>query len=108
MKNPFSFLRRKSAAPNRGSSLFHAIRARFAAATSAAPERGVSYAEALVDDNAANPETRRRLRVLSRYEFRHNAYARGTDHETDHALITSISCTDHMTAHALITWMIIH
>ena len=57
--------------------LFHAIRARFAAATSAAPERGVSYAEALVDDNAANPETRRRLRVLSRYEFRHNAYARG-------------------------------
>ena len=31
-----------------------------------------------------------------------------TDHETDHALITSISCTDHMTAHALITWMIIH
>ena len=77
MKNPFSFLRRKSAASNRGSSLFHAIRARFAAATSAAPERGVSYAEALIDDNAANPEMRRRLRVLSRYEFRHNAYARG-------------------------------
>lgn len=77
MKNPFSFLRRKTAAPNRGSSLFHAIRARFAAATSAAPERGVSYTEALVDDNVANPETRRRLRVLSRYEFCHNAYARG-------------------------------
>ena len=28
--------------------------------------------------------------------------------ETDHALITSISCTDHMTAHALITWLIMH
>ena len=35
-------------------------------------------------------------------------FARGYIGETDHALITSISCTDHMTAHALITWMIMH
>lgn len=77
MKNPLSFFRRGNAAAKRGGSLFHALRARFAAATSAAPERGVSFAEALAEDSDVNPETRRRLRILSRYELRHNAYARG-------------------------------
>ena len=77
MKNPLSFLRRKPAAAKRGGSLFHALRARFAAANFAASERGVSYSEALCEDSDANPETRRRLRVLSRYELRHNSYARG-------------------------------
>ena len=77
MKNPLSFLRRKPAAAKRGGSLFHALRARFAAANFAASERGVSYSEALCEDLDANPETRRRLRVLSRYELRHNSYARG-------------------------------
>ena len=33
---------------------------------------------------------------------------RVTHHETDHALITALSCIDYMTQHALITWMIIH
>ena len=82
MKNPFSFLRGKSAASRRkptasGGGLFHAIRAHFAAAESAAKDADWWKADYLSADADANPDTRRVLRMRSRYEYQNNSYARG-------------------------------
>ena len=85
MKNPFSFFRGKSAASRRdksaahvsGSGLFHAIRAHFAAAESAAKDADWWKADYLSADADANPDTRRVLRMRSRYEYQNNSYARG-------------------------------
>ena len=82
MKNPFSFLRGKSAASRRkpatsGGGLFHAIRAHFAAAESAAKDADWWKADFLSADADANPDTRRVLRMRSRYEYQNNSYARG-------------------------------
>ena len=82
MKNPFSFLRGKSAASRRkptasGGCLFHAIRAHFAAAESAAKDADWWKADYLSADADANPDTRRVLRMRSRYEYQNNSYARG-------------------------------
>ena len=82
MKNPFSFLRGKSAASPRkpaasGGGLFHAIRAHFAAAESAAKDADWWKADYLSADADASPDTRRILRMRSRYEYQNNSYARG-------------------------------
>ncbi len=82
MKNPFSFLRGKSAASRRkpaasGGGLFHAIRAHFAAAESAAKDADWWKADYLSADADASPDTRRVLRMRSRYEYQNNSYARG-------------------------------
>ncbi len=82
MKNPFSFLRGKSAASRRkpaasGGGLFHAIRAHFAAAESAAKDADWWKADYLSADADASPDTRRILRMRSRYEYQNNSYARG-------------------------------
>ena len=67
--------RGKSAA--NGGGLFHAIRAHFAAAESAAKDADWWKADYLSADADANPETRRILRMRSRYEYQNNSYARG-------------------------------
>lgn len=83
MKNPFSFLRGKFAASRgksaaqRGGGLFHAIRAHFAAAESAAKDADWWKADYLSADADASPDTRRILRMRSRYEYQNNSYARG-------------------------------
>ncbi len=83
MKNPFSFLRGKFAASrgksaaHRGGGLFHAIRAHFAAAESAAKDADWWKADYLSADADASPDTRRILRMRSRYEYQNNSYARG-------------------------------
>ena len=82
MKNPFSFLRGKSAASRRKPAascggLFHAIRAHFAAAESAAKDADWWKADYLSADADASPDTRRILRMRSRYEYQNNSYARG-------------------------------
>ncbi len=85
MKNPFSFLRGKSAASRRdksaapvsGGGIFHALRAHFAAAESAAKDADWWKADYLSADADANPDTRRVLRMRSRYEYQNNSYARG-------------------------------
>ena len=82
MKNPFSFLRGKTAASRRkpaasGGGLFHAIRAHFAAAESAAKDADWWKADYLSADADASPDTRRILRMRSRYEYQNNSYARG-------------------------------
>ena len=84
MKNPLSFLRGKPAASRRnksaaqsGGGLFHAIRAHFAAAESAAKDSDWWKADYLSADADASPGTRRVLRMRSRYECQNNSYARG-------------------------------
>ena len=83
MRNPLSFLRGKTAAPRRktaaptGSGLFHAIRAHFAASDPAPKSSDWWRADNLPADADANPETRRILRMRSRYEIQNNPYARG-------------------------------
>ena len=84
MINPFNFFRdktaaahRQSAAPRSGSSLFHAIRAHFAASDPAPKSSDWWRADNLTADADANPETRRILRMRSRYEVQNNPYARG-------------------------------
>ena len=82
MKNPFSFLRGKTNASRRktsisGGGLFHAIRAHFAAAESAAKDADWWKADYLSADADASPDTRRILRMRSRYEYQNNSYARG-------------------------------
>lgn len=68
--------RGKSAA-HRGGGLFHAIRAHFAAAESAAKDADWWKADYLSADADASPDTRRILRMRSRYEYQNNSYARG-------------------------------
>lgn len=68
--------RGKSAA-QRGGGLFHAIRAHFAAAESAAKDADWWKADYLSADADASPDTRRILRMRSRYEYQNNSYARG-------------------------------
>ena len=70
--------RGKSAAPRQsGGGLFHAIRAHFASAESASKDNDWWKADYLSADADANPDTRRVLRMRSRYEYQNNSYARG-------------------------------
>ena len=57
--------------------MFHAIRAHFAAAESAAKDSDWWKADYLSADADASPDTRRILRMRSRYECQNNSYARG-------------------------------
>ena len=79
MLNLFGKKRRgRSAAPRQsGGGLFHAIRAHFASAESASKDNDWWKADYLSADADANPDTRRVLRMRSRYEYQNNSYARG-------------------------------
>ena len=77
MLNLFGKKKRGKSAAQRGGGLFHAIRAHFAAAESAAKDADWWKADYLSADADASPDTRRILRMRSRYEYQNNSYARG-------------------------------
>ena len=79
MLNLFGKKRRGKSAANRqsGGGLFHAIRAHFASAESASKDNDWWKADYLSADADASPDTRRVLRMRSRYEYQNNSYARG-------------------------------
>lgn len=77
MLNLFGRKRNRGKSAANGGGLFHAIRAHFAAAESAAKDADWWKADYLSADADANPETRRILRMRSRYEYQNNSYARG-------------------------------
>ena len=79
MLNLFGKKRRVKSAANRqsGGGLFHAIRAHFASAESASKDNDWWKADYLSADADASPDTRRVLRMRSRYEYQNNSYARG-------------------------------
>ncbi len=77
MLNLFGRKKRGKSAAQRGGGLFHAIRAHFAAAESAAKDADWWKADYLSADADASPDTRRILRMRSRYEYQNNSYARG-------------------------------
>lgn len=77
MLNLFGRKKRGKPTAQRGGGLFHAIRAHFAAAESAAKDADWWKADYLSADADASPDTRRVLRMRSRYEYQNNSYARG-------------------------------
>ena len=76
MLNLFGKRKRGRNAAKPGSGIFHAIRAHFAAAESAAKDADWWKADYLSADADASPDTRRILRMRSRYEYKNNSYAR--------------------------------
>jgi capsid protein len=77
MLNLFGRKRNRGKSAAKGGGLFHAIRAHFASAESAGKDNDWWKADYLSADADANPETRRILRMRSRYEYQNNSYARG-------------------------------
>lgn len=77
MLNLFGKKKRRGKSAANGGGLFHAIRAHFASAESAGKDNDWWKADFLSADADANPETRRILRMRSRYEYQNNSYARG-------------------------------
>lgn len=77
MLNLFGKKKHRGKSAANGGGLFHAIRAHFAAAESAAKDADWWKADYLSADADASPDTRRILRMRSRYEYQNNSYARG-------------------------------
>ncbi len=77
MLSLFGKKKRRGKAAANGGGLFHALRAHFTSAESAAKDNDWWKADYLSADADASPDTRRTLRMRSRYEYQNNSYACG-------------------------------